>query len=932
MNIPEEETKIQSNERAKWGWWKVKKRSCCILEFLFRKYGRPPKSEQAETEAQLNRIMDQNTYKNFAEVFSRDYACDILVKMMQQLDVGVQGNYLPPRLQVVCMRYITKALEQASMFQIISPETEWVLNKLCFPYFLMTDELIDLFDNEPEDYIRRDDIEDIEEVNDPVYDAETLVETFISNRGKTALPLLVNSIVAQLDEYNDTEDINARNYVVKDGCLRVLAVISKSLQSRKKPYYTQLEDMLVRHVFPEFESPVGFMRARACTTITKFLKISFQDEKNLEYICESVLKLLTDPSLPVQIEAAISVKKLLLLDKLDNIFIQYLPQILEQFLTIMNNIAEEYVVESLKWMVEKYSEHMAPYATQMIESLSNVFFQYLSEGEERDGFAATECLDTMLSLMTAITKHKEMFTPIEEYIVSVAKLVLTYDGRYYEFLTNTMECLCALTCYCDIRVEDDNGQLIDMDNDGSGACEIGKFSPLVWSLFPSIFSAWNKWAYSYIDDFYSTIDNYISRDPVTFLSSGAVPIEGTAEEYDDDKSIIKIQDYAQDGSGQVIEICCMNYLDMAQYLIKTTMTSDRSGAEDIKSVAVIIRSILHNCKDVTVPVYHPLNTERVEGLKVNADRAFPLLLLSPAMFLTNRDDIFSQQESLQKSLIECIASAIYYDPVKALSLLEENNLTNDIFTIWFALFKDPSKGNVNSSDTEEEDDQVFSSRFSKKQVALGLAAVLTIPIENLPSIIAENLPLLLSKLIRLMDSIVQYEAEHQNDEESNGDGGFQSAMYDSDDNDYDDWQGDYEEVEGEEEDEDFVDSEDVIDREGDEYIKMLYEMEKEENEKKAKAKASVKFSGGEIVSDPYNLYSDWWGSDEDDDDIFSALDGVDDIVYVATSIDDAFSRSGETLRSLIANFEASSYVPEGEILMKCKAVTEVARERLEKAN
>merc|ERR1712146_372114 len=203
--------------------------------------------------------------------------------------------------------------------------------------------------------------------------------------------------------------------------------------------------------------------------------------------------------------------------------------------------------------------------------------------------------------------------------------------------------------------------------------------------------------------------------------------------------------------------------------------------------------------------------------------------------------------------------------------------------------------------------------------------------------IANNIPLLLSKLIGLMDWIVQYEADHENDEALEGGGGFNSAIDDFDDDEYSFGDGDYEEVAGEEEDEEFVENDDIVDKEGDEYIKMLYEMEKQEKEKKkAEAQNSVKFSGGKILDDPNNLYAnimdDWFDDEDDDMECTSALDGVDDIVYVATSIDNAFARSGETLRGLISTFEASSSISEGEIIMKCNAVTQVARERLEKAN
>ena len=44
MKVPptneEKEAEVDTTERAKWGWWKVKKRSCCIIQFLFEKYGK----------------------------------------------------------------------------------------------------------------------------------------------------------------------------------------------------------------------------------------------------------------------------------------------------------------------------------------------------------------------------------------------------------------------------------------------------------------------------------------------------------------------------------------------------------------------------------------------------------------------------------------------------------------------------------------------------------------------------------------------------------------------------------------------------------------------------------------------------------------------------------------------------------------------------
>ena len=41
--------------------------------------------------------------------------------------------------------------------------------------------------------------------------------------------------------------------------------------------------MLVTHVFPEFMSPLGYMRARACWMLHYFAEIKYSSEENLHF-------------------------------------------------------------------------------------------------------------------------------------------------------------------------------------------------------------------------------------------------------------------------------------------------------------------------------------------------------------------------------------------------------------------------------------------------------------------------------------------------------------------------------------------------------------------------------------------------------------------------------------------------------------------------
>ena len=63
-------------------------------------------------------------------------------------------------------------------------------------------------------------------------------------------------------------------YRQKDGALLAIGALCDKLK-QTEPYKSELEHMLVQHVFPEFNSPVGHLRAKVCSPISvHFLSFS----------------------------------------------------------------------------------------------------------------------------------------------------------------------------------------------------------------------------------------------------------------------------------------------------------------------------------------------------------------------------------------------------------------------------------------------------------------------------------------------------------------------------------------------------------------------------------------------------------------------------------------------------------------------------------
>ena len=69
--------------------------------------------------------------------------------------------------------------------------------------------------------------------------------------------------------YNEAS-LENKPYRLKDGALLAVGTLCDKLR-QTEPYKSELENMLVQHVFPEFSSPAGHLRAKVL--VTSFLTL-----------------------------------------------------------------------------------------------------------------------------------------------------------------------------------------------------------------------------------------------------------------------------------------------------------------------------------------------------------------------------------------------------------------------------------------------------------------------------------------------------------------------------------------------------------------------------------------------------------------------------------------------------------------------------------
>lgn len=71
----------------------------------------------------------------------------------------------------------------------------------------------------------------------------------------------------------DEAPVEHKPYRQKDGAMLAVGALCDKLK-QKDPYKSELERMLVQHIFPEFSSPVGHLRAKVFLALSCVVDIS----------------------------------------------------------------------------------------------------------------------------------------------------------------------------------------------------------------------------------------------------------------------------------------------------------------------------------------------------------------------------------------------------------------------------------------------------------------------------------------------------------------------------------------------------------------------------------------------------------------------------------------------------------------------------------
>lgn len=403
------------------------------MNFFLCRYGNP------------STIPTSNTpdYTQYSKNFISNFAPEILKGYLQEIDKWVsKGQWMSKSALSYTLMFLGDCVKPKIMWDHLKPHMDNLVAHLIFPILCQSDEDIELFESDPSEYLHRK-LNIYEEVSSPDVAATNFLVALTKSRKKQTFSILtfVNGVVSKYESAPDEQKLPRE----KEGALRMIGTLSSVILGKKSPIADQVEYFFVRHVFPEFRSPHGYLRARACNTLEKFEQLDFKDPGNLMIIYRSILDSLADPELPVRVEAALALQPLIRHTVIRSSMQQNIPQIMQQLLKLANEVDVDALANVMEDFVEVFSKELTPFAVALSEQLRDTYMRIIRDLLERKGtrddediygdflddksITALGVLQTIGTLILTLESTPDVLLHLETILMPV--ITITLENKLY---------------------------------------------------------------------------------------------------------------------------------------------------------------------------------------------------------------------------------------------------------------------------------------------------------------------------------------------------------------------------------------------------------------------------------------------------------------------------------------------------------------------
>ncbi|CAI5756391.1 unnamed protein product [Candida verbasci] len=355
-------------------------------------------------------------------------------------------------------------------WSLIEEKLNAIINHVIFPTLQATQDTIELYEDDPNEYFRR-----FFDINREQNTSDVASINFIYRLGEKQ-PQSINLIIEIVNE-----KFNANDLKEIEACFRILSTLSFKLEQSNLP----IDQMLFNYVYPKLKSE-PWLIARACDTIAMF-NHNYSDINILQQIFQRITECFQSDSIPIQLTAADALATLINEDVICEQIQDQSPQIMNNLLEKSKHFESEILTNIMDKFVEKFAKNLQPYAielaTKLIENFLNIANDLLDSHNEEKEYQAAGILNTLVTLIISMSNVPQVVLQLENVLENLIKFII--DNAMIQFITECIEIL-------------ENLIITDV-------------SPTVWNLYDYILDSFDIYAYEYFDQFQPFFEVIINK-------------------------------------------------------------------------------------------------------------------------------------------------------------------------------------------------------------------------------------------------------------------------------------------------------------------------------------------------------------------------------------------------------------------------------------
>lgn len=372
-------------------------------------------------------------------------------------------------------------------YALLEDKLEAVVKHVLMPMLNASQQTIELYEDEPEEYIRR-----FYDVNRENTTADTASVNFLFRLSSTKFSSCGTLLLTLINEVfqRRAADTNSLEVAMQtEGALRVLATISYKLDKKNSPIQGQIDLLMHSVIYPELSQATiektPWLTARACDTIAIFVH-KFNDQAVLQDIFHGVVNCFQQQEqFPIQLTAIDALRTLVEEDYVAERIAQQAPQLMGTLLDLSKNFESDTLTTVMDVFVSKFAANLEPYANELSYRLVEQFLKLAQEilGQMSNGgnvdidkeYQAAGILNTLTSLVVSMNSSPDVSANLEIVVKDVIKLIL--ENSMVMFLTEALEMAESILF------------------------STNKMSPSMWEIFQDCIDAFDTYAFDYFDTF-----------------------------------------------------------------------------------------------------------------------------------------------------------------------------------------------------------------------------------------------------------------------------------------------------------------------------------------------------------------------------------------------------------------------------------------------